>query len=290
MMMNIRKLLLAAAVLPAMVMGAEVSDTTITVNDQKIVIAQRNGQTTVKVYQNDGQALSKVSETQFVDSQEVERVYITSPFIPQFNKRSGKRRLMAHYPFFFFGNSQLSGSVAHMGGNSAMHSRDSKSWEWGLSLSSLCFPLSNSLAVTSTLQVGQVHHHFQDNYVMGTHDTQTAMIRKGGETLRMSYISYNLLRIPLMMEWQRRIGHDDFFLAAGPSVEWRWNEYSRYFIGKSKFTETNDINLNPIGVNFEMHIGYGSLMLYGRTALTSLLTTDRAPKCYPVSIGIGLML
>ncbi len=49
-----------------------------------------------------------------------------------------------------------------------------------------------------------------------------------GETLKKSYISYNVLRLPIMLEWQKRIGCHDAFLALGPSVEYRWHEHSRY--------------------------------------------------------------
>ena len=34
-----------------------------------------------------------------------------------------------------------------------------------------------------------------------------------GETLKKSYISYNVLRLPIMLEWQKRIGCHDAFLA-----------------------------------------------------------------------------
>ena len=36
-----------------------------------------------------------------------------------------------------------------------------------------------------------------------------------GETLKKSYISYNVLRLPIMLEWQKRIGCHDAFLALG---------------------------------------------------------------------------
>ena len=110
--------------------SVEANDTTIRVNDQNIVIKQDGEQTSVKIYKMNGNEMTKISETQFVDGQEVEKVFVTSPFIPQtLSKR--KRSLESHYPTFFFGCSQLPGSRGSMGGNNEMHSRDSKSWEWG---------------------------------------------------------------------------------------------------------------------------------------------------------------
>ena len=34
--------------------------------------------------------------------------------------------------------------------------------------------------------------------------------------LQKSYLSYTVLRLPVMLEWQRRAGGNDFFAAAGP--------------------------------------------------------------------------
>lgn len=294
--MNIKRVFIAmAALVPAIAFAEEMGDTTLTVNNQKIVIAQDGDQTNIKVYKNNGSEMQKVSETQFVDGQEVEKVYVTSPFIPQtLSKR--KRSLSSHYPTFFFGSSQLPGSVGSTGGNSEMHSRDSKSWEWGITLTSLCFRLTNNMALTSSLSIGQVHNHFKDNFVLSTIDGKSQMTQKYDENqevayLKKSYISYNVLRLPIMLEWQQRIGKgDDAYLAIGPSIEYRWHEHSRYFIGKNKFTEASDINLNPIGVNLEARAGYGAIMIYGRMGITPLLKKDNAPTCYPITIGLGFRL
>lgn len=229
--MNIKNVMMMAAMMPAFALAetnsnsapasVEANDTTIRVNDQNIVIKQDGEQTSVKIYKMNGNEMTKISETQFVDGQEVEKVFVTSPFIPQtLSKR--KRSLESHYPTFFFGCSQLPGSRGSMGGNNEMHSRDSKSWEWGITLTSLCFRLSNEMALTSSLSIGQVHHHFKDNYVLSTENGVSAMTPIEGETLKKSYISYNVLRLPIMLEWQKRIGCHDAFLALGPSVEYRW--------------------------------------------------------------------
>ena len=161
--MNIKNVMMMAAMMPAVALAetnsnsapasVEANDTTIRVNDQNIVIKQDGEQTSVKIYKMNGNEMTKISETQFVDGQEVEKVFVTSPFIPQtLSKR--KRSLESHYPTFFFGCSQLPGSRGSMGGNNEMHSRDSKSWEWGITLTSLCFRLSNEMALTSSLSIG----------------------------------------------------------------------------------------------------------------------------------------
>lgn len=284
-----RKALLLAALLPTMMMATEANDTTLTINNQQIEINTNGGETTVKVFNSNGKELQKASETHYIDGQEVERVYVTSPFIPQSISRN-KRQLSSHYPTFFIGFSPLGSSAFGTGGNAAMHTRDSKSWEWGITLTSIAFRLTNNFAFTTSASIGQVHHHFQDNYILTTHNGITSMRQEEGETLKKSYISYNVVRIPLMIEWQQRMRGDDAFVAVGPSIEFRWNDHSRYFIGKHKNTETGDINLNPFGLNLEARAGYGFIMLYARAGLTPLLKKSSAPECYPLSIGLGFRL
>lgn len=91
--MNIKNVMMMAAMMPAVALAetnsnsapvsVEANDTTIRVNDQNIVIKQDGEQTSVKIYKMNGNEMTKISETQFVDGQEVEKVFVTSPFIPQ---------------------------------------------------------------------------------------------------------------------------------------------------------------------------------------------------------------
>lgn len=297
--MDIRRIMLMAAMMPCVGFASEVKgsmggmtesqDTVFTVNNRNIVVSQDDCQTSVKVYKNDGKEMTLTSETKFVDGQEVERVFVTSPFIPQ-NYSKRKLSLQSHFPSLYIGSSMLPGGVGGLGGNSEMHSRDSRSWEWGISLTSLCLRLVNDFALTASLTVGQVHNHFQDNYTLSTTDGKSSMTQKEGVTLKKSYISYNVLRLPIMAEWQKRIGKNDLYVALGPSVEYRWNDHSRYFVGKSKNTETGDINLNPIGLNIDFFVGYGCVLVYARSGVTPLLKKSKAPECYPMSVGLGFRI
>lgn len=97
-MKDMRKtLLLLAALLPLTGMAAETGDTTFVVNSKKIVVADSAGITKISVYGHDGKALNRTYETAFVDGQEIERVYVTSPFIPQSLNRK-KCQPRSHYP------------------------------------------------------------------------------------------------------------------------------------------------------------------------------------------------
>lgn len=280
-----KKSLLFALLLPAVAMAGEPADTTIIVNDNRIVVNDSAGITSVSVYKDDGTQLTRTYETSFADGQEVERVYVTSPFIPQ-TLGKNKKPMESHYPFFFMGYNLLSDGAMGFSGSTALHTRDSKSWEFGFTLASVAFRLGRNLALTTAMQTTWAYNHFQGNYVLTTTDGMSSLVEKEDIKVKKSYISYSIIRVPVMMEWSRK----SFYAGLGASIDMRMSDESKYRANKKTYTETEDINLKPLGLNLEMRMGYGFLMLYGRVGLTPLLKTSSAPKCYSVSFGMGLRI
>ncbi len=280
-----RKTLLLAVLMPLAAVASEPADTTIIMNNRQIVVNDSAGITRVSVYDNDGTQLTRTYETSFTDGQEVERVYVTSPFIPQ---TLGKNRkpMESHYPFFFMGYNLLSDGAMGFSGSTALHTRDSKSWEFGFTLASVAFRLGRNLALTTAMQTTWAYNHFQGNYVLTTTDGMSSLVEKEDIKVKKSYISYSIIRVPVMMEWSRK----SFYAGLGASIDMRMSDESKYRANKKTYTETDDINMKPLGLNLEMRMGYGFLMLYGRVGLTPLLKTSSAPKCYSVSFGMGLRI
>lgn len=283
--MDMKKSLLFALLLPAAAMAGEPADTTIIVDDNRIVVNDSAGITSVSVYKDDGTQLTRTYETSFADGQEVERVYVTSPFIPQ-TLGKNKKPMESHYPFFFMGYNLLSDGMAGFSGSTALHTRDSKSWEFGFTLASVAFSLGRNLALTTAMQTTWAYNHFQGNYVLTTTDGMSSQVEKEDIKVKKSYITYSIIRVPVMMEWSRK----SFYAGLGASIDMRMSDESKYRANKKTYTETDDINMKPLGLNLEMRMGYGFLMLYGRVGLTPLLKTSSAPKCYSVSFGMGLRI
>lgn len=283
--MDMKKSLLFALLLPAVAMAGEPADTTIIVDDNRIVVNDSAGITSVSVYKDDGTQLTRTYETSFADGQEVERVYVTSPFIPQ-TLGKNKKPMESHYPFFFMGYNLLSDGAMGFSGSTALHTRDSKSWEFGFTLASVAFRLGRNLALTTAMQTTWAYNHFQGNYVLTTTDGMSSLVEKEDIKVKKSYISYSIIRVPVMMEWSK----GNFYAGAGMSIDMRMSDESKYRANKKTYTETEDINLKPLGLNLEMRMGYGFMMLYGRVGLTPLLKTSSAPKCYSVSFGMGLRI
>ena len=283
-------LLFLALATSGFAMAQETTDTTFVVNGKTIKVNDENGKTTISVFKSDGENLNKTTEYTYTDNQEVEQIYVSSPLIPEILKQqNNNKRFKAHWPFFYIGRSMGAASAFDFNSNTAMHSRDSKSWEWGITLGSAAIPLNKvkSFGIVAGLQVGQVHHHFKNNYALFTDNNHSYMTPVEGVDLKKSYISYNVLRLALMLQTERK----NFFAGIGASLEYRENEHSRYIKrGGGKTTLSDDININPFGVNLDMKIGYGGFSLYMRGAITPLLNNEVAPKCFPLTIGAGIEL
>lgn len=264
------------------------SGTVFALNNQRIAVSQKDGKTVVAVYDGEGNQLKKVSETQFVDGQEVERFYLTSPFVPQ-TLSSHQSKQYSHYPFLYLGISTLADSRLGFSGGWLIDEGSSR--EWGITGVSFAFPLNHSLAITSSLAVGRVSHHFDKGYALYTTDGSTALQPFEGEKpdqrLKASYLSYWVTRFPIMLEWSRRYGRNDAYLAIGPSIEFRFDARSRYKLGKHRHTLTDQTNINPIGLNIDARVGYSYIMLYARVAVTPLLKHIYAPEWFPFSMGVG---
>ena len=73
-------LLMFAMAVPAI--ANEENDTIIYYNNKQFVVSTDSIETHVAVFNKDGNALVKNKETSYIDGQEVERFFVSSPFVP----------------------------------------------------------------------------------------------------------------------------------------------------------------------------------------------------------------
>lgn len=278
-----------AAMLIPMVSAAQ-TDTTLIVNNKKIVINDSLGQTRISIYGTDGQGMTKLKEISYINGQEIEQVYVSSPFFPQRNKYR-RHNYRNHIPSFYMGMSMMSGGFMHFNGATGLHVKESKSYEWGLSALNFAFPLNRqrTIGLSVSMQAGFTHHSFESGYALFNNDGQISVDPVEVEGMKKSYISYQYCRLPVIMEWQNKIGGNTAYIGAGLSFDIRGNERSRYKYGKEVVTPTHDINLHTTGINLEILGGYAGIVFYLRSSLTPLLKTGFAPTCHTTSIGWGVV-
>lgn len=227
----------------------------------------------------------------FHSAQKNEMFYVTSPFFPH-TAETKEKRFIAHYPLFFIGYNELPEHFAGTSDNPIMPTKRSRSWEWGLTLATLNYGIdgSRTFGISTAIQIINVHNHIDDDKYAAFTSYGTTVIRDYLRPLDKSYISYWAWKIPVMIEWQHKIGFETLSIAAGPSLELRHDECSRYVYKGKSYTETEDLNLNNFGIGWNLNIGYGPLIVYTSISSGTLMKKDIAPKCYPFSLGVGVRI
>ncbi|MGP1473007.1 MAG: hypothetical protein ACTTJN_05505 [Prevotella intermedia] len=277
-----KHLLLTLALMAAVpTMAAEENDTTIHYANKQIVLSTDSVSLNVAVYNNDGSTLVKTKETSFVDGQEVERFFVSSPFVPV-RKKSG-RTFYGSLPDFYIG-------VNLLNGGKEMHSQDVKSLEWGTTFFQVGVGLnsSNTLGIVSGFQFGFVHNHFQTNYMLDDNDGTPIIVKNPAEKVKTSFIKYTYWKVPIMLEWRNLNPSKLVFLGLGCSFDIKGNIKSKYRINSKRYTVSRNLDTNPVGVNLEAYLGFKTFLLYAHYSLTKLMNSG--PACHPFGIGVGLTL
>ena len=167
-------LLMLAMAVPAI--ANEENDTIIYYNNKQFVVSTDSIETHVAVFNKDGNALVKNKETSYIDGQEVERFFISSPFVPI--RKHKNNTFYGNIPDFYIGTNLLNGGEA-------MHSKDVNSLEWGITHFQIGMGLnaSNSLGLVFAFQTGFVHNHFQTNYMLTDVDGKPTIARNTAENV-----------------------------------------------------------------------------------------------------------
>lgn len=285
-------ILLAAFILPLAGEAASLNDTTITYRDKTIIVRDSDERITIDVRKSDGEEMQKISSTSFVDGQEVEQVYVTSPFIPNSGKR--KQNFVGSLPGFYLGLSIPAGGSFGFTGANDMHAIDHRCGEFGISAINFGFPLNyqQTIGLVTAIQFGLGKINFNKRCKFDNIEDKNEVVPIiSDKKLKGSWLKYSYLRIPLLLDWQKKVnGGERFVVGAGVSVALRSAIHSRYKDGDGRHSVTKDININTVGLGFDAHVGYAGIQLYFHTDLTPMFNTAKAPKCYNTSLGIGFLM
>lgn len=284
--------LLAAFICPLAGEAASISDTTFIYHDKSIVVSENGDRVDVDVKKNGGAEMQRISSTSFVDGQEVEQVYVTSPFIPTSGKRN--QNFIGSLPGIFVGAAIPAGSSFGFDGADDMHSIDHKCMEIGVSIVNFGLPFnySQTFGLVTALQWGFGNIRFDKDYQFdNVNDKNVVVPIVSDKKLKKSWLKYSFIRIPVLLDWQKKDnGGHRFIAGAGVSLSLRNGIHSRYKDSDGRHSVTKDIYMNTVGLGFDAHVGYAGVQLYFHTDLTPMFNSDKAPKCYSTSLGIGFVL
>ena len=285
-------ILLAAFILPLAGEAASLNDTTLTYRDKTIIVRDSDERIAIDVRKGDGEEMQKISSTSFVDGQEVEQVYVTSPFIPNSGKR--KQNFVGSLPGVYIGVAVPAGNSFGFKGANDMHTIDHRCGEFGISAINFGTPFNyqQTFGLVTAVQFGFGNIHFNKNFKFDNIEDRNEVVPIVSEKkLKDSWLKYCYIRIPLLLDWQKKVnGGGRFVVGAGVSVAIRSAIHSRYKDSDGRHSVTKDININTVGLGFDAHVGYAGIQLYFHTDLTPMFNTAKAPKCYNTSLGIGFLM
>ena len=157
-------ILLAAFILPLAGEAASLNDTTITYRDKTIIVRDSDECVDIDVRKGDGEEMQKISSTSFVDGQEVEQVYVTSPFIPNSGKR--KQNFVGSLPGVYIGVAFPAGNSFGFKGANDMHTIDHRCGEFGISAINFGTPFNyqQTFGLVTAVQFGFGNIHFNKNF------------------------------------------------------------------------------------------------------------------------------
>lgn len=282
--------------------GANASEKTDTLQASKgrtVIVTDSLGQVNVRVLNRLGDDLQKLNETSFSDEQEVNRVYVTSPFLPSSWKDISTTHRRApkfkgHLPLFTYGWRYLCDNPFSYSSPDGMPLKNSKSYEIGIGFANFAVPFNrqHTIGAVVGLMWSYTRHHFQPDYALTTTEGTTNFfkISDTDKPVKNSYISYHSIRVPVVLELHPVHNYRNAFIGAGLSFEFRGKEHSHYKTKHDTMTPTHDININPVGLNFEGYMGWESFIFRMSTGLTPLLKSDAAPKVYTCSFGVAISL
>lgn len=292
-----KKILFAISMLPLTTMAVEQQDTMVVYQDKRIVIEDDSVETRVSVFAKDGDEYQKSREVSFIDRQEVERVYVSSPFLPRV-----RGRYISLFPTFWYSFSSLSNKRISRNDGSAgngLHTAG-HSYEWGitaLDLQSLASS-SNDFFVTLGLQLASVRYSFQNGYLLSSDDSRHMVftpVPDGGQHASRNTLSYEVMRLPILFctgyERDSSVPYlDGVQLGLGLSAEWRMNGHYLFRPELTGDPVTRTLKLNHWGVNIEAALAYGPLKIGVSYGLTPLYKTADGTKAYTGSVKLGLNL
>lgn len=289
-----KKALIVAALLPTLAWGTTptqtLTDTTIVYNDTKVELETVDGETRVSVFNMQGDSLTKVRETTYIDGNEVEKVYVGSPFASHGALQTD--HLNSTLPTVWWAQVMTSQSL-WSNKTDDIHSKRAGSFEIGVTPYSHCFPLDkgHTWGLATGVQAVYTRQSYNHGYLLSMDGDRVAATNDHGYSAKHSYLQYFGVRVPLLLTFDFTYNRNYArAVSLGIDVEWRMNGSHRFTGTGSNPEICNDIHLNHWGLGIVEQIKYGPVVFSGRFGVTPLYKTPNGKKAFNCSVGIGFDL
>lgn len=224
--------------------------------------------------------------------------FLNPDFSERVQKNFKRRHYQAHISGFFLGFSNLSSRKLNIG-NVPNAVLKYSSYEIGWTMFSKDFRLTKPYRnYALLLGAGLGFRYNQYNA-----DLNTAFRQINGQTIQTnapigiqyteSFLSVWYIHVPLVLEWQKKSRHSNFYVQIGA-------EGALKISGKSKIIYNPDddreiyetigknLNINPLMVDAKLQVGFNNVSLYAKYGVITFFRNNRGAHVIPVSAGINL--
>lgn len=289
-----KKTLILTALLPMFAWATNPAqterDTTIVTQDAQVEVETVNGETRVSVYNRKGDKLTKVRETTYVDGNEVEKVYVGSPFVSHGVLQTD--RLNSTLPTVWWSQTVTRESVF---GNKTdnIRTKNAGSFEIGLTPYSHCFALdkAHTWGLTTGVQAFYARQSYNHGFLLSMDGDRVLTSDAHGYRAQHSAMSYFGVRVPLLVTLDYTQNRQNTYsVSLGIDVEWRPNGSFKYTGTGNQPEVCNDIRLNHWGIGIIEQFKIGPVIIQGRIGVTPIYKTTTGKSAFSSSIGVGFDL
>ena len=287
-----RKLFFTIALaIPMSLLAEEVADTTIVYNGKQIVISDDAQETRVSVFTQDSSQMVKSSETKFVNKQEIERIYVSSPFFPN----SMSQFYSSMYPTLWWGTKLLSTNIGSRENTSRAGIHTRSGFEIGFTTAESLYPLNKrgNLVFSNALQIVYSRHNFQNSALLTGDCHSISFEDRTHAPASANYMSYASMRMPFMLgyaptaNWLTDWLDTQFGLALVP--EYRFGKAS-YVFEPEAFGDPIEQKMRILhwGLNVDFNMVLGPVKFSASVGLLPVFKTSEGKKAYCSSLNFGI--
>lgn len=273
-------------------MANEVADTTVVYNGRRIVIGGDSLETSVSVYAQDSTQLKKTSETKFVNEQEVERIYVSTPIFPI----NTNPFYSSMYPTLWWGTTLLSTRIGvdeNGTTRDGIHARGG--FEVGFTTVEGIFPLNKrgNFICSIAVQCLFNKHYFQNTALLTSDGPHIAFVDRTDAPASKNYMSYASIRMPFVFAWAPMTGMRpdwlDMQIGIALVPQYRFRKASVIFEPEAFGDPIEQkLGINHWGLNIDLDVVFGPIKIGTSMGLLPVFKTSAGQKAYSTSVNIGL--
>ena len=209
---------------------------------------------------------------------------LTTDFAHFWNPKARKKARQAHWSGFGFAFSNLEGLQPDV------DLKLTRSYSFILNLGTHVVPVHPHWLLFTGVGLDFSRYHFKGNVGLKPVGNKAEFVPdEDVSAYKYSKFVAYYVTIPVMLEYQTRLGRDKFFINGGVEGMLKYTSKAETKLGKIMDTYNwNDVNVLPLNYRFSGRIGIGDLALFGYYQPHSPFEGGKGPDVQPY--GIGLLL